>query len=78
MRLSPFPVEVLGHPADIGFRAFGDTLPEPFARSALAMLSIAADPAAVLSKEEYPLAVESGAAACGWRKCTWISDNEDL
>ena len=52
--------EVLEHPADIGFRSFGGTLPELFARSALAMLSIAADPAAVLPKEEYPLAVESG------------------
>ena len=52
--------EVLEHPADIGFRAFGGTLPELFARSALAMLSIAADPAAVLPGEEYPLAVESG------------------
>jgi SHS2 domain-containing protein len=45
---------VLEHPADIGFRAFGGTLPELFARSALAMLSIAADPAAVLPREEYP------------------------
>jgi len=67
MRLSPFPgdmgprdFEVLEHPADIGFRAFGGTLPELFAHSALAMLSIAADPAAVQPQQEYPLAVESG------------------
>jgi len=52
--------EVLEHPADIGFRAVGGTLPELFAHSALAMLSIAADPVAVLPKEEYALAVESG------------------
>jgi SHS2 domain-containing protein len=52
--------EVLEHPADIGFRAFGGTLPELFAHSALAMLSIAADPAAALPRQEYPLAVESG------------------
>jgi SHS2 domain-containing protein len=58
--MDPRDFEVLEHPADIGFRAFGGTLPELFARSALAMLSIAADPAAVLPKEEYPLAVESG------------------
>ena len=58
--MGPRDFEVLEHPADIGFRAFGGTLPELFAHSALAMLSIAADPAAALSKEEYPLAVESG------------------
>ena len=58
--MGPRDFEVLEHPADIGFRAFGGTLPELFAQSALAMLSIAADPAAALSKEEYPLAVESG------------------
>ncbi len=54
------PFEVLEHPADIGFRAFGETLPELFARSAVAMLSIADDPAAVVPRAEYPLAVESG------------------
>jgi SHS2 domain-containing protein len=58
--MGPRDFEVLEHPADIGFRAFGGTLPELFARSALAMLSIAADPAAALPTEEYPLAVESG------------------
>ena len=58
--MGPRDFEVLEHPADIGFRAFGGTLPELFAHSALAMLSIAADPAAALPKEEYPLAVESG------------------
>ena len=56
----PRDFEVLEHPADIGFRAFGGTLPELFAHSALAMLSIAADPSAVLPTEEYPLAVQSG------------------
>ena len=58
--MGPRDFEVLEHPADIGFRAFGGTLPELFAHSALAMLSIAADPAAALPKGEYPLAVESG------------------
>jgi len=52
--------EVLEHPADIGFRAFGDTLPELFARSAVAMLSIAGDPLAAEPRDEYPLHVESG------------------
>ncbi len=52
--------EVLEHPADIGFRAFGATLPELYANAAMAMLSIADDPAAVEPREEYRLAVESG------------------
>jgi len=52
--------EILEHPADIGFRAFGRTLPELFANAALAMLSIAADPAAVEPRAEYALAAESG------------------
>ena len=52
--------EVLEHPADIGFRAFGATLPDLFATSALAMLSIAGDPAAAKPRCAYRLAVESG------------------
>jgi SHS2 domain-containing protein len=52
--------EILEHPADIGFRAFGGTLPELFANAALAMLSIAADPAATEPRAEYALAAESG------------------
>ena len=52
--------EILEHPADIGFRAFGRTLPELFANAALAMLSIAADPAAAEPRAEYALAAESG------------------
>jgi SHS2 domain-containing protein len=50
--MDPRDFEVLEHPADIGFRAFGGTLPELFARSALAMLSIAADPAAAVGMGE--------------------------
>ena len=52
--------DVLEHPADIGFRAFGETLPDLFASSALAMLSIAGDPAAAEPREEYAIQVESG------------------
>jgi SHS2 domain-containing protein len=51
--------EVLEHPADIGFRAYGSTLPELYASSALAMLSIAGDPQAAEPRYQYPLAVES-------------------
>jgi SHS2 domain-containing protein len=52
--------EILEHPADIGFRAFGGTLAELFANSAIAMLSIAGDPQAAEPREEYCISVESG------------------
>jgi protein archease len=51
---APF-FEELEHPADIGFRAYGDTLSALFVHSALAMLSIAGDPAAVEPKQEFSL-----------------------
>lgn len=51
--------DILEHPADIGFRAYGDTLPELFANAALAMLSIAGDLEAVRPEHSYPLAVRS-------------------
>lgn len=53
------PFDVLEHPADIGFRAFGNDLPELFANAALAMLSIADDPAAAEPRQEYRIAVTS-------------------
>ena len=52
--------EILEHPADIGFRAFGDTLEELFANAAIAMLSIAGDPESADPREEYRISVESG------------------
>ena len=51
--------EILEHPADIGFRAFAEALPELFAHSALAMLSIAGDPQAAEPREQYRFHVES-------------------
>jgi SHS2 domain-containing protein len=54
------PFDVLEHPADIGFRAFGDSLAELFSNAALAMLSIAGDPEAAEPRFEYRIAVESG------------------
>jgi SHS2 domain-containing protein len=35
--------EILEHPADVGFRAYGATLEELFANAALALISIAGD-----------------------------------
>ena len=37
------PFEILEHPADVGFLAYGATLKELFANSALAMISLACD-----------------------------------
>jgi SHS2 domain-containing protein len=54
------PFDVLEHPADIGFRAFGKDLPDVFANAAMAMLSIAGDPAAAEPRNEYRITVESG------------------
>ncbi len=51
--------EILEHPADIGFRAFGATVAELFAASAIALLSIAGDPDAARPAERYALCVTS-------------------
>jgi SHS2 domain-containing protein len=51
---------VLVHPADIGFRVSGGTLPELFANAAVAMLSIAGDPRAAEPRLEYPMEAEGG------------------
>jgi protein archease len=52
--------EVLEHPADVGFRAFGATAEDLFANAAMAMLSIAGDPSAAEPRCEYRIAVEGG------------------
>ena len=52
--------EILDHPADIGFRAHGDSPADLYANAALAMLSIAGDPESAKPRTEYPITVESG------------------
>jgi len=47
--------EILEHPADIGFRAFGGTLEELFANAAVAMVSIACEIEDVAPRIEYTL-----------------------
>jgi SHS2 domain-containing protein len=47
--------EILEHPADIGFRTFGSTLPELFENAALALLSVAYEPGHALPREEFPI-----------------------
>lgn len=50
--------ELLEHPADIGFRAFGGTPAELFANAAVALLSIAAVLDSVDPREQYRIAAE--------------------
>ena len=46
------PFEILEHPADVGFLAFGATLAEMFANAALAMITLACDPETVREAEQ--------------------------
>ena len=43
--------EIIEHPADVGFRAYGATLEELFESAALAMMSLACDPAGLQERE---------------------------
>lgn len=45
------PFEIIEHPADIGFRAWGRTREELFANAALAMMSLACDPAGIEERQ---------------------------
>ena len=64
--------EILEHPADIGFRAFGATLPELFANAAQAMLSIACELDDVAPKSEYGLSATG--ADCESLLVNWLSE----
>jgi SHS2 domain-containing protein len=46
------PFEILEHPADVGFLAFGETLAEMFANAALAMITLACDPETIRETEQ--------------------------
>jgi SHS2 domain-containing protein len=50
--------EILEHPADIGFRAYGDSIEELFANCAQALVSIIFDPSHVASKQRWSLQAE--------------------
>jgi SHS2 domain-containing protein len=50
--------ELLDHPADIGFRAYGRDLAELFENSALALLSIALELDTITPAVSYPVAAE--------------------
>ena len=50
--------EILEHPADIGFRAYGDSLAGLFESSAVALLSIACEIGNVMPRIEYAICAE--------------------
>jgi SHS2 domain-containing protein len=66
------PFEILEHPADIGFRAFGGTRAELFENAALALVSLASEPEDVAERLEYPLE----AAGSDWESLLvgWLSE----
>jgi len=45
------PFEIIEHPADVGFLAYGATLEELFANAALAMMTLACDPQQLQERE---------------------------
>ena len=49
------PFEILEHPADVGFLAYGATLEELFVNSALAMISLACDLEGVRETEHHKI-----------------------
>jgi SHS2 domain-containing protein len=57
--MPPRGFELLDHPADIGFRVAALTLSELFAAAAMALLSIAGDPALAEPRNRYELRVSS-------------------
>ena len=54
------PFEVIEHPADVGFRAYGSSLEELFANAALAMMSLGCELAAVEEREQREIAATGG------------------
>jgi SHS2 domain-containing protein len=50
------PFEILEHPADVGFLAYGKTLPELFENAALAMCSLACAPEKIENREQREIA----------------------
>jgi SHS2 domain-containing protein len=66
------PFEILEHPADIGFRAFGATLEELFENAALALVSIASEVADIEPRQEYSL--ETSASDTESLLVAWLSE----
>ena len=52
--------EIIEHPADVGFRAWGRTREELFQNAALAMMSLACDAAGIEERETREIRVTAG------------------
>ena len=52
--------ELLEHPADLGFRASGESLEDLFAHCAHALLSIILDPSTVVAQQSWEMTAEGG------------------
>jgi SHS2 domain-containing protein len=50
--------EIVEHTADVGIRAFGETLPEAFENAALGMFNIITEPARVAPSQDFEVIVE--------------------
>jgi len=46
------PFEIIEHPADVGFAAYGRTLEDVFVNAAAAMMSLACEPAGIEEREQ--------------------------
>jgi len=63
------PFEVIEHPADVGFRAYGATIEELFANAALAMLSLGCALEGIAEREQREVAADGAsieALLYGW------------
>jgi SHS2 domain-containing protein len=55
----PLPFELIEHPADVGFMAYGTDLTELFQNAGLAMMSLACPPETVDEREHRTIKVEA-------------------
>ena len=76
------PFEIIEHPADVGFLAYGATLEELFANAALAMMTLACDPQQLQERESRSIEVtgtDYESLLYGWlAEILAIADTEQL
>src|SRR5947209_19198174 len=69
------PFEILEHPADVGFVAYGATLEELFANAALAMMSLACELGAV--RQTLSRAIEVTATDLESLLFAWLAERSE-
>jgi len=76
------PFEILEHPADVGFLAYGATLEELFSNAALALLSLACSPDGIEERERREIeatGADTESLLFGWlAEILAIADAEQL